>query len=273
VLVLAVSTVAACAMAAARGSNAAPGFQAPQLWNALGLAFLLNLMGWMPAPIDVAVFPSVWAVERRKQTGHFATLGEALVDFNIGYIGTVVMAVFFLALGAFVMFGTGEHFGESGIAFSQKLYELYTGTLGGWSFWLVATAGFTCIFSSTLTCFDAYTRMLHACLFHREGAPEERTTGEDRLHWALLAFLAVFTLLMVSVFKAHMLNALKLATVIAFLTAPFVAAINLRVITGAHMPAKARPPRWMMVLSWAGLVFLSGFALLYLWVMAAVGVG
>ena len=69
-----------------------------ELWDAAGIAFLLALMGWMPAPIEASVWPSLWALERTKQTKHTPSMKEALVDFHIGYIGTTIMALFFVGL-------------------------------------------------------------------------------------------------------------------------------------------------------------------------------
>lgn len=57
-----------------------------------------------------------------------------------------------------------------------------------------------------------------------------------------------------------------LATSLSFLTAPVLAVFNYMVITGNEMPAEALPPPWLKWLSWLGIVFLTGFSLLYLYV-------
>ncbi|MDR9374917.1 MAG: divalent metal cation transporter, partial [Schleiferiaceae bacterium] len=54
------------------------------------------------------------------------------------------------------------------------------------------------------------------------------------------------------------------ATTISFLVAPLIATVNLRLVTSRHMPAAGQPPRWLRWLSYAGIVFLTGFALVYL---------
>ena len=46
----------------------------PELWNVAGIAFLLALMGWMPAPIEVSVWPSLWALERSEYTKYRPTV-------------------------------------------------------------------------------------------------------------------------------------------------------------------------------------------------------
>ncbi|MCP4641474.1 MAG: divalent metal cation transporter [bacterium] len=264
-IVLAISTVSAFFVAAVHGGNAAPDFQRPSVWNAAGIVFLLGLMGWMPAPIDGSVWPTLWAVQRRKQTGHTATFRETLIDFNVGFIGTAILALFFLGLGALVMYGTGETFPKGGIGFAGELFELYTDTLGSWSFYLVATAAFTCMFSTTLTCFDAYTRTIHSCLLLARDASQERAGREDWFHWSIMGFFVVTTLAIIGWFAETMVHMLTTATVMAFILAPMLAFLNYRVVTDKHMPAEHRPKFWLHLYAWAGMLFLAGFTVLFLW--------
>jgi Mn2+/Fe2+ NRAMP family transporter len=56
-----------------------------------------------------------------------------------------------------------------------------------------------------------------------------------------------------------------LATTLSFLTAPVLAYINYKLVTADHMPDHCVPRPWMIWLSRGGLVFLTGFALLYLY--------
>ena len=44
------------------------GFQPKDLWDISGIFFLLALMGWMPAAVDLSSWNSLWTVERMKQT-------------------------------------------------------------------------------------------------------------------------------------------------------------------------------------------------------------
>jgi Mn2+/Fe2+ NRAMP family transporter len=262
ILVLAVSTIVAFSAAMVHGGNAAPGFTPPTVWNAAGIAFLLALMGWMPAPIDVAVWPSLWALQRRKQTGHRPTKREALFDFNIGYIGSAALALFFLGLGALVMFGTGEKPAQAGVVFAGQLIGLYTFSLGGWSFYFIAAAAFTCMFSTTITCFDAYTRAISAATAISLGREEIHSEGVR--HWSLMAVFMVSTLAVIGLLMKTMGHLVDLATIIAFLTAPILAVLNLRVITADNVAGNFQPPVWLRRLAYCGIVFLIGFAVLYL---------
>ena len=70
----------------------------------------------MPAPIDLSAWSSLWMFSREKQTGHVATVKESSIDFYIGYLAATVLAALFVALGALIMYGSGESF-AAGIGF------------------------------------------------------------------------------------------------------------------------------------------------------------
>ena len=63
------------------------------------LAFIVSLLGWMPAPIDLSTWSSLWMHSREAQTQHKATPKEVAIDFSIGYGITTLLACLFLALG------------------------------------------------------------------------------------------------------------------------------------------------------------------------------
>ena len=60
-----------------------------------------------------------------------------------------------------------------------------------------------------------------------------------------------------------MTQLVDLATTISFLIAPIIAFVNFRLVTGNHIPAEAKPGKFMRILSWAGIIFLTGFAVVY----------
>jgi hypothetical protein len=113
IVLLALGTLAAVVLAIPAGKARAAEFVGPSPWTWTSFAFLISLLGWMPAPVDLSAWSSLWMFSREKQTGHFATVKETTIDFFLGYVSAVVLAVLFLALGALVMFGSGESFSAS----------------------------------------------------------------------------------------------------------------------------------------------------------------
>ena len=230
------------------------------LWDAAGIAFLLALMGWMPAPIEASVWPSLWAIERSKQTKHKPTMKEALVDFHIGYIGTTIMALFFVGLGAFVMYGAGETFSNSGIVFSSQLVSLYTKTIGNWSEIIISTIVFITMLSTMLTVFDAYPRTLAGSI---EALKNNLPNLNKTVFWSSALVMAFFSIIIIQFFTSGLKTLLDFATILSFLAAPVFAFINYKVITSNFMPCEHKPKLWLKILSWVGIFFLVSFSLLF----------
>lgn len=264
---LALSTVAAVVaglfvFGAADGAALAP---EAALFTAGGLAFALALMGWMPIPIDVAVWHSLWTLERRRESGYTPSVRDAVIDFNLGYWISLAMAVFFLLLGAFVMYGTGERFPAEAVPFSTRLVELYTQTLGAWSGPVIGFAAVVTMFSTTLAVTDAYPRVLQR--YAALAASAKASEPEDRNFYLPLLFVTPIGALVIIAFFANNLTALvDVATILSFLSAPVLGYMNYLLVTGPAMPEETRPGPALRYLSWAGLVFLLGFSAAFLYV-------
>ena len=264
VVVLTISSLAAVLMALTGEKTTVPYFVPPKLWNIAGISFIVALIGWMPSVIDISVWHSLWTLERAKQTKHKPSVREALIDFNIGYIGTAMIALFFLSLGALVMYGTGESFSASGSAFASQIINLYSQTLGEWSRPVITVAAFTTMFSTTLTVLDAFPRVmrrLSTTLFpqvFREGKSDEP------LYWIWMLVVAAGALLLLTFLKAGLTVMVDIATTLSFLTAPLLGYLNYRVVTGPSMPEHARPRPWLRTLSWLGILFGVVFGVIFL---------
>lgn len=260
--VLTLSTAAAVVLAISSRRAPDPTFVPPEVWSGAGFAFLIALVGWMPSAVDISVWHSLWSLERAKQTRYRPRLSEALLDFNIGYIGTAVLALLFLSLGALVMYGGSEEIQGSAGAFAGQLIRLYTAALGDWSRPLILAAALTTMFSTTLTCTDAFPRVLAR-------ATEILLPGDARrerswLYWGWMLVVVTGSLLLISVFRHRLTLMVDVATTLSFLTSPVLGYFNFKVVTGPRMPGGARPPGWLRALSWAGLVFGFGFGVVFL---------
>ncbi len=258
VVLLGISTLIAFVAAWNYGGSAQPGFIAPDLMDDTSLAFIVALAGWMPSAIEISVWHSLWSVEREKQTGHRATLGEALLDFNFGYIFTVLYALVFLSLGAFILFGTGEIMPDSSVGFTASFINIYTAALGNWSWPLIAVATFTTMFSTTLAVTDAFPRVWRRAI---ECLYPQSTQLHSTLYWMIMALICCVALVIIFLFTGHLKLLIDFATTLSFLSAPLYAYINYKVITAKHVPEAFRPPLWLRIMSWFGLVCLSVFAI------------
>ena len=259
---LAVCTLVALVAAAAHGRAAvAPEFRAPPVWDVAGIAFLVALMGWMPTPVDASAWPSLWMQERVKQTGHQPTLREALFDFKLGYVGSLITALMFLSLGALVMFGTGERLADKGADFAAQFVGMYTSAMGAWSRPVIVTAAFATMLSTLLTVLDGYPRVLTASC--RLAWPRAERFGRVP-YWVFMILMMIGAVLILLCVTSIMRPLMNFTMTLAFLSAPLFAYLNCRAISGGRLPRETAPPKWLRVLSWTGLIFLTCFSILFL---------
>lgn len=225
--------------------------------NTLEISFLIAFMGWMPAPLDVSVWQSLWALEKRKVNNTY-NVKSSLFDFNVGYLATIIIGLGFMALGALVMFQSGSTFSDKAGEFSNQLISMYTKSLGNWAYLIIGIAAFTTMFSTTLTTLDASPRTMAKTTELLFGHSSKR----NYLLW--IGILIAGTVSIYFFLGSEMGLLIKVATIISFLTAPFYAIINYKLISSKHTPVEWRPSRKTHVLSWLGILFLIGFSLWYL---------
>jgi len=222
------------------------------------LTFLIAFLGWMPAPLDISTWHSLWTIEKNKESGQGFSMKRALFDFNIGYITTVFLGICFMALGAFVMFYSGEEISGNANSFAKQLIFLYTSNLGKGAAVFIGIAALTTMFSTTITTLDASPRAMAKSSELLIG----KSSDKYYLFWILL--LAFGTIIILSFFKTSMITFVKIATILSFLTAPFYAIVNFILIKGKHTPEKYHPSKPLKVLSYLGILFLIGFSIWYL---------
>lgn len=226
--------------------------------EAASLAFLIAFLGWMPAPLDVSVWQSLWTDEKQKQLNDTFSTRQSIFDFNVGYAGTIITGILFMSLGALAMFHSSENFSPKASVFAGQLIEMYTQHLGSVTGILVAIAAFMTMFSTTITTLDASPRVMSETSEYLFGS-----TVFSK-YWLWLSVLSVGTVLIVLFFVTNMGTMVKIATIVSFLTAPFYAIANLLLVSGKNMPEKWRPSLFLKIWSVLGILFLIGFSVWYL---------
>ncbi|OEK09113.1 iron transporter [Flavivirga aquatica] len=256
IITLTISTIVAVTIALFNNSNPLS-FNQMLPNNNLEIAFLIAFMGWMPGPLDISVWHSLWTIEKNKNLKKYNTK-SALFDFNVGYLSTIILGIGFLLLGALVMFNSGETFSKSASVFSSQLINMYTISLGKWSYIIIGIAAFTTMFSTTLTTLDASPRAM---------AKTTQLLFKRPSRFGYLFWITLLTIGTISIFlflASEMGLLIKIATILSFITAPFYAIINYKLISSKHTPKAWRPSKQLHILSWLGIVFLTGFSIWYL---------
>ena len=261
--VLLISTVGA--FAAALFNTPFSAVPAPPIdftpWSGAGLAFLIALMGWMPTAVDLSTWNSIWTLERIKQTNYHPPLRDTLREFNVGFLLSGGLALLFLGLGALLFYAHQVEFPEGTAAFAAGVVKLYTQVIGSWSWWIIAAAAFSAMLGTCIACLDGYSRSLARSF----ATLSKENNGAKLRHerWSLLV-VSSGALILILAFPSDITVLVDIATTLSFLVAPLVGAANLYLVTRTEFPAEAKPPRWLIGLAWVGLLFLTGFSLLFL---------
>jgi len=234
-------------------------FSPPSFLNKAGLLFLISLMGWMPTAVEASSWVSMWSLEKIKRSTN-ETLKEALSEFKFGYILTAVLAFFFLIIGWFTLYGTGVEMSGNSVVFADQLITLFTEHIGQWAYFFIALAAFATMFSSCMTAHDALARIsvdTVKFLFLNGKTPKKSLLTIFIIIQTVVGFSVVYF------FGANMGVLVAIATFVSFMMAPGIGLLNHSLVIHKNIPAKLRPPIGLQRLSYAGIVFLSLFAIYY----------
>ena len=235
----------------------------PQIeYNKTDIFFIIALMGWMPTAVDLSSWNSLWTLERIKQTGFKPNLRQTLFEFNMGYIISAVLAVCFLTLGSYLMYGTDTSFSNNSSIFANQVIKLYTDSIGNWSYWVISISGFSIMFGTCIAVFDGYARSVSECI-----RLVDQNKKNNRLYYDLILWiLATGTFGIIYLFGSRLKELVDLATTISFIIAPFVAIANYKLVSNLYLKPNDIPPDWLKYLAITGILFLSGFSILFLYV-------
>ena len=267
IAILTVTTLLATALALPRiDAPLLPFFTGPDVWTGPTHLATAALVGWMPSAVDVSVWQSLWTLSRGRDQGSRLAVRDVLTDFHIGYVGTTILALCFMIMGAGVMFGSGATLADSAGGFANQVVSMYATTLGEWMRPVVGAAALAVMFSTTLTVADGFPRAL-AALRQRIRGPEEPYADEtkaQRVDYAVwLVLLSLGGLLIIVLASSSLRWLVDLATTLSFLTAPMLSALNHLVMHQPSVPAESRPSeairRFSLVCVAAQAVFAAGY--------------
>ena len=172
------------------------------------VGFLIAFLGWMPAPLDVTIWQSLWTQEKQEAIGDTFDTKQSIFDFNTGFIGTIITGILFMTLGALMFYQSGNNLSPKAGVFANQLIDLYETNLGSGIGWIVGIAAFTTMFSTTITALDASPKAMAKTteiLIAKKLPP-------SYLIW--LVVLVLGTIVILGFFTTSMGSMIKVATIV-----------------------------------------------------------
>jgi Mn2+/Fe2+ NRAMP family transporter len=238
----------------------------------MGSIFLLAaLLGWMPTGLDVAVWHSLWAMEkektwRRLESGEPTELRQkmfrtALFDMRFGYVVSLVLGIVFLCLGAVLLQPRGLV--PQGPAVAETLSEIFTTILGAWMYPVFITAAFFAMFSTAYNCMDGFPRAFAETVsLLLPGRNSQRF--KKKAYWGFLFTIYILAVAFMTIIPEPVFL-ITTAGALSLLFAPVYYGLNYYCVTRLVDKLEYRPSVVARVVAIAGILFVSFGALLFLY--------
>jgi Mn2+/Fe2+ NRAMP family transporter len=231
-----------------------------------GLTLTISLIGFMPAGMDASVFSSMWSIEKMKTTGYYPTLKESIFDFNLGYIFTTIIALMFMTMGAFTIYGSRQLLEGNSVQFTNKLLAVFTDSIGPWSYPIIPIAAFGTIYGSLITAWDAFARVMASGFqILKINQQDNQAENEPQLlkyYKVLILMIGIGGFILYYQFANTTIQMLEFSTIVVFMLAPVISYLNLRVILSKEVPKSHHPHRYLLLLAYVGLtamILFSGY--------------
>jgi len=226
------------------------------------------LLGWMPTGIDVSIWHSMWALEKRGAWkrleggggGRTALARRALLDMRVGYGLSVVLGIVFYLLGTYIARGEAS---PDGAQVAAAISGVYVDILGGWAFPVFMIAAFCAMFSTTYIVMDGFPRSLAEALRLLVPSRRDRPGPWNAPYIALLTvvWLAVIPIL---VFMPKPVLLVKSAALLGFLVAPLYYGLNVYCAARFIPRGPLRPSRPWIAASALGAVLMLAASVMFI---------
>ena len=223
--------------------------------------FIVALIGWMPAGLDLPMMHSQWVLENRSINNNY----KVIQDFNFGYLSTAILAFTFLFIGIIFFFGHSIEFSSSSVGFSKQLLNVYREAIGDFIGIPVGITLFLAIFSTLIVVVDGFPRVLSEVVNQWRKKEGELKTSSRKLRIQCLWLQAFGAIGILLVFVSSLTGLVDFATTVSFLISPVFVFLNHKLISIGNLTFGSIKKtsffcRWSML----GVISFSIFTLFYL---------
>lgn len=213
--------------------------------------FLLALMGWMPAGMELPLLHSLWI--QKKQQSQIESYFKK--DFDFGYLFTLVFALCFVFVGLGVLFQMKTELPGSPAGFSIGLLKVFSSIVGEAWVPLISLGMIAILFSTLLAVADGFPRVV------AELVPDLVPKKQSLVLTYFVQWIGAIVVM--SFFGSSIKTMIDLVTMISFLTAPVFAFLNHRCFYGLGQDAKGVLNDAFELYSKLGIFLLSIFSLMF----------
>jgi len=263
VLIFAVLITVATCMVVPQVAWSIGKFSIPEL-DPSTLIFIVALIGVTPTIATGSVWQSLWTQVRQIETGERTVTKRHLFDFNVGFAGTTIIAVFFVIIGAELMFGKGIAVATGGENFSRQFLGLFTEVYGAWSFPVIATVSITVVFTSLLTVIDGWSRVMVSALAAITHQPLGISLYRLRYRQVLYTLCSIVYLSILAI-SENFTQFLDFTATVLFITSPIIATLNHRAMFNGVIPCEDGPPNYIRYWSLIGVISMTIVSIIYVY--------
>ena len=231
------------------------------------LLFVAALGGFMPVSTDSSAWQSVWTIAKARDSGVKPRLSMVLLDFNIGYWGSVFFAMCFLIMGVAMMHQQDVAPAADAVPFAAQLLGLYESALGAWAAPLIGASVISVMLTTAMAGLDALPRVLVVITRVLRGGKVGNITDikvdGTPAYRVYMILLASGSIAATYILQGSFRNFLDFGTTVAFLVAPVIAVLNHRAVFGDSVPKASQPGRGMWIWSMIGIIAFVSFTVTY----------
>jgi Mn2+/Fe2+ NRAMP family transporter len=216
---------------------------------------LVTLVALMRMPTDPAtsIMHSVWAVKKREEwirdDGLKKGLAKSLLDLRVGFAVSLLIAVVFISLGATVLQPRGVDL--DGVDLAVKLSQIYTETVGPWTFPLFIGVAFVAIWGSYYASADGVPRMFEQLWNSVTGRSRDSELRPLRVVYTIAILMG--GLLLATVWQRPLFLVI-LAVSAGLIAYPLIYVLNIHAVTRL-IDEEFRPSRLNLFVAYLGVVY------------------
>ena len=236
-----------------------------------GLILLISLLGWMPSGMEATAMHSIWIQKNEEEQSNTIERKEKyhlyVFDFKLGYVLTGILALVFVLIGTYTLFGSGKTIDGNTVAFTEKLVLVFTQYLGEWSFAFIGFIALGAMYGTLVSLWDALARCFLECIVvykEQNKMLVDRNAFLNNWYRILIPILGLGGGFIFILFKDSVIKILEFITITSFVLSPILGFLNWRAMQSKSIPETFRTSKRENIFAFTALLCLLAIGIFYL---------